>query len=159
MFRSGGEITGDKNGWLLFSAARPKSGCGLLRIEGEIIIPRRAERIENHRIVDRLGAMRDIARQIKRVTATHFMRDAGDDHVDVPLENMNDLFLRMLVFGHATAGFELGHHLIHRIPVGNGPPFYSRANFDPGISACHVRIIASDGSVRQSMPEFKPNAK
>ena len=58
-------------------------------------------------------AVRDVAREIKGFAATHLMRHAGNDQSRVTLKNVHDLFLRMLVLGHAAAGIEFRDHLVH----------------------------------------------
>jgi hypothetical protein len=65
------------------------------------------------------------------------VRRSIDNQSHLALENMYDLFLRMLVRWHFAAGVEAGEHLIHRLAACNGLAFDPRANLNPRIFVFH----------------------
>ena len=59
------------------------------------------------------------------------MPHAVGDHDDAAAQHVSDLFLRVVVFRQATAGLQLGDHLIHRFAGDEGLAANAGHDVDP----------------------------
>ena len=112
-----------------------------LLVERDVFVARRAESIEDAGVFECFHAMRNVARQIMRVTRTEHARIVADVHFHPAADNMDDLFLGMLVRRHHAAGFKLRDHLIHRLAVGDSATANAGREFNPGIFVHSLFLI------------------
>src|SRR6476469_3739782 len=68
-----------------------------LFVERDVFVARRAEGIENACVFERLDAVRNVAREIMRISGTEDSRIVACVHLHSAAQNVNDLFLRMLM--------------------------------------------------------------
>src|SRR3954471_16767017 len=68
-----------------------------LLVERDVFVTRRAEGIENACVFQRLDAVRNVAREIMRISGTEDARIVADVHLHSAAQDVNDLFLRMLM--------------------------------------------------------------
>ena len=125
-------------------------------VDGEIFLAWRAESVEHARLVDCLDAVRNVARKIKRITGRKLVRFPIDNQSHPPLQNMDDLFLRVSMFRHFAAGIELSDHLIHRFPACHCLAFDAGANLDPGVFFFHDYSDGMPGNCRAFLRNANP---
>src|SRR4051812_12298335 len=70
--------------------------CG---VDGQVFVPWRAEGVEDTCLLHRLHPMRDVRGQIIRVAGDELMRLTLHDQTHPTGQDMDDLLLRMLMFG------------------------------------------------------------
>jgi hypothetical protein len=115
------------------SPAPPLQSLAIRRVHRQIIVTRRTEGIEHARVLHRLHTVRNVARKIKRIASRQFVRCSIDNQSHPARQNVNDLFLRMLMLRHFAAGGEFRAHLIHCFATGQRPMFNYGANFNPRV--------------------------
>src|SRR3954447_6032001 len=105
----------------------------LFLIERDVFVTRRAEGIEDAGVFEGFHAVGDIAREVMRIARAEHARIVADIHFHPATDDVDDLFLRMLMWRHDAAGFQFRDHLIHRFAVRYRAPLNSRCELDPWI--------------------------
>jgi len=75
-------------------------------VDREIFVPRRTKSIDDPRLLEGLHAVRDIACKVERIARLHIVGGSIDNQLHSSGQNVDDLFVWMLVRRHLAAGFE-----------------------------------------------------
>ncbi len=106
-------------------------------VDREIFVARRTEGIEHACLFDCLDAVRNMTCEIKRIPGRELMRCPLDNQPHPPAQDVDDLFLGMVMFRHFAAGIEPRGHLIHRLSACRGLALDAGTNFDPRVFLFH----------------------
>src|SRR6266700_5174422 len=106
-------------------------------IDRQVIVARRAKRIEHACRQYRFHTMRNIAGEIEGIAGGKLVRHAINDESHLTFENVNNLLLRVSVLGHATPSRQGSDHLIHGLAVRDRTTCDARTNLYGRIFSFH----------------------